>query len=168
VNNIITHGIPDESVLIPSFCIFEALMSCSRPLEDGDIVNVDITVYHEGYHGDTSKTFLVGEVVRQLSNILVVYPFTSREDEAGRQLVEVTNRALELGIMTCAPGKHFKDIGRSIHQHVRNQAPDFCISTQFTGHGIGTVFHRPPWILHYCELQVTIILLSLRMLWHSK
>jgi len=115
VNNVITHGIPDD-----------------RPLEHGDIVNIDITVYLEGYHGDTSRTFLVGDV-----------------DEAGRKLVEVTNKALQLGIETCGPGRPFKEIGRAIHQYACKEAGDFCVSSTFTGHGIGTIFHRPPWIFHH-------------------
>ncbi|KAI0650891.1 methionine aminopeptidase [Trametes meyenii] len=113
VNNIVTHGIPDE-----------------RPLEDGDIVNVDITVYMDGFHGDTSRTFLVGDV-----------------DEKGRELVEITEAALEAGIAACGPGRPFKGIGRAIHNLLRGK--DFCVSPQFTGHGIGRDFHRQPWILHH-------------------
>ncbi|KAI0677699.1 methionine aminopeptidase [Trametes maxima] len=113
VNNIVTHGIPDE-----------------RPLEDGDIVNVDITVYMDGFHGDTSRTFLVGDV-----------------DEKGRELVEITEAALEAGIAACGPGRPFKGIGRAIHDLLRGK--DYCVSPQFTGHGIGRDFHRQPWILHH-------------------
>ncbi|KAJ7492061.1 methionyl aminopeptidase [Mycena latifolia] len=112
VNNIIAHGIPDD-----------------RPLEDGDIVNIDITVYLDSYHGDTSQTFLVGNV-----------------DEPGKELVQVTNEALEAGIGACAPGRHFRGIGHAIHNLIRGT--NFSISPQFTGHGIGTAFHRKPWIVH--------------------
>ncbi|KAJ6601218.1 peptidase M24, structural domain-containing protein [Mycena vulgaris] len=112
VNNIIAHGIPDD-----------------RPLEDGDIVNIDITVYLDGYHGDTSQTFLVGSV-----------------DEPGTELVKVTKEALEVGIGACGPGHPFKGIGRAIHNLIRETS--FSISPQFTGHGIGTTFHRKPWIIH--------------------
>ncbi|KZT06471.1 methionine aminopeptidase [Laetiporus sulphureus 93-53] len=113
VNNVIAHGIPDE-----------------RPLENGDIVNVDITVFKDGFHGDTSRTFLVGDV-----------------DEKGCELVQVTEAALQAGIAACAPGRPFKDIGRAISEVIRHK--DYCVSTQFTGHGIGDVFHRPPWIWHH-------------------
>ncbi|KAI0638630.1 methionine aminopeptidase [Trametes polyzona] len=113
VNNVITHGIPDD-----------------RPLQDGDIVNVDITVYLDGFHGDTSRTFLVGDV-----------------DEKGRELVSVTEAALEAGIAACGPGRPFKAIGRAIHDLLRGK--DFCVSPQFSGHGIGREFHRQPWILHH-------------------
>ncbi|EIW61524.1 methionine aminopeptidase [Trametes versicolor FP-101664 SS1] len=112
VNNVITHGIPDD-----------------RPLQDGDIVNVDITVYLDGFHGDTSRTFLVGEV-----------------DEKGRELVEITEAALEAGISACGPGRPFKGIGRAIHELLKGK--DFSASPQFTGHGIGREFHRQPWIYH--------------------
>ncbi|KII94586.1 hypothetical protein PLICRDRAFT_33389 [Plicaturopsis crispa FD-325 SS-3] len=112
VNNIIAHGIPDE-----------------RPLENGDIVNVDVTVYLDGYHGDTSQTFLIGDV-----------------DEPGRVLVQTTQEAVEAAINICGPGRPFRDIGRTIYDIVHKRG--FSISPQFTGHGIGTVFHRTPWILH--------------------
>ncbi|KAI6004732.1 methionyl aminopeptidase [Pisolithus albus] len=113
INNIVSHGIPDD-----------------RPLEDGDILNIDVTVYLDGYHGDTSQTFLVGEV-----------------DEPGRALVEVTNAALEAGIGACNPGRPFRDIGRAIHDLIQ-QTPGYSVCTSFAGHGIGKVFHRPPWIYH--------------------
>ncbi|KAI8989863.1 methionine aminopeptidase [Trametes punicea] len=113
VNNVITHGIPDE-----------------RPLQDGDIVNVDVTVYLDGYHGDTSRTFLVGDV-----------------DDKGRELVEITEAALEAGIAACGPGRPFKGIGAAIHALLRGK--DYCVSPQFTGHGIGREFHRQPWIFHH-------------------
>ncbi|EMD40351.1 hypothetical protein CERSUDRAFT_45112 [Gelatoporia subvermispora B] len=113
VNNIVTHGIPDD-----------------RPLEDGDIINIDITVFKDGFHGDTSRTFLVGNV-----------------DDMGRELIQVTEDALELAIAECGPGRPFKNIGRAIHNFLRDK--DYSVSPQFTGHGIGDVFHRPPWILHH-------------------
>ncbi|KAI0722536.1 peptidase M24, structural domain-containing protein [Earliella scabrosa] len=112
VNNIITHGIPDD-----------------RPLQDGDIVNVDVTVYLDGFHGDTSRMFLIGNV-----------------DDKGRDLVNITEAALEAGIAACGPGRHFRDIGRAIHGLLRGR--DYSISPMFTGHGIGREFHRRPWIIH--------------------
>jgi len=112
INNIIAHGIPDD-----------------RPLENGDIINIDITVFLDGYHGDTSKTFLVGDV-----------------DDQGKDLVKTTLEAVELGIQACGPGRPFKGIGKAIHDLARSRG--YSISSQFTGHGIGKVFHRPPWILH--------------------
>ncbi|KAH9060997.1 methionyl aminopeptidase [Lactarius vividus] len=113
VNNVIAHGIPDD-----------------RCLEDGDIVNIDITVYLDGYHGDTSRTFLVGNV-----------------DEAGKELVATTSEALDAGMAVCGPGQPFKSIGQAIHNLADRRG--YSVSTQFTGHGIGEVFHRSPWILHH-------------------
>ncbi|KAJ7665078.1 methionyl aminopeptidase [Mycena polygramma] len=112
INNILAHGIPDD-----------------RPLEDGDMVCVDITVYLDGYHGDTAQTFLVGDV-----------------DEEGRELATITNEALEAGITACGPGRRFREIGKAIHGLIHDTR--FCISPHFTGHGIGTVFHRKPWVIH--------------------
>ncbi|KIM38727.1 hypothetical protein M413DRAFT_447677 [Hebeloma cylindrosporum] len=113
INNIIAHGIPDE-----------------RPLNDGDIVNIDVTLYLNGYHGDTSQTFLVGDV-----------------DAPGRDLVEITNHALERAIAVCGPGVPFKRIGNAISQVLMGK--EYVVSSQFTGHGIGKVFHCSPWILHH-------------------
>ncbi|THU85496.1 methionyl aminopeptidase [Dendrothele bispora CBS 962.96] len=129
INNVIVHGIPDD-----------------RPLEDGDIVNIDITVYLDGYHGDTSRTWLVGDV-----------------DVHGRTLVSLTNAALKAGIAACGPGKPFRGIGKAIHELVNNKkisslaaseeldltGMEFCVSPEFNGHGIGKEFHRQPWILHH-------------------
>ncbi|KLO14520.1 methionyl aminopeptidase [Schizopora paradoxa] len=113
VNNIVVHGIPDD-----------------RSLKDGDIVNIDVTVYLDGFHGDTSRTFLVGNV-----------------DIEGRKLVTATEIALQAGIKACKPGAHFKFIGAAI-QAVAD-LHGYSVSTQFSGHGIGSVFHRSPWILHH-------------------
>ncbi|KAM6488857.1 methionine aminopeptidase [Amanita muscaria] len=121
VNNVIAHGIPDE-----------------RPLEDGDIINIDITVYLNGYHGDTSETFLVGNV-----------------DAKGKSLVATSLLALHAGISICAPGRPFKSIGQAIHDSVHQSSVNvsaeediYSINTQLTGHGIGTDFHKQPWIVH--------------------
>jgi len=108
VNNCVCHGIPD-----------------SRPLEDGDIINIDITVFLNGHHGDCSETFLVGEV-----------------DREGQELIKVAREALYVGIDQCGPGKQFSGIGSAIHSHVSSRG--FQVIPSFTGHGIGTYFHGPP------------------------
>ncbi|KAI5121187.1 hypothetical protein M0805_005988 [Coniferiporia weirii] len=113
VNNVVVHGIPDD-----------------RKLADGDIVNIDITVFLEGFHGDTSQTFLIGDV-----------------DPIGRELVQAASEALDIGIRACGPGVPFKAVGAAIHSFAKSR--NLSISEQFTGHGIGTVFHRPPWVLHH-------------------
>lgn len=113
VNECICHGIPD-----------------SRPLEDGDIINIDVTVYLNGYHGDTSATFFIGEV----------------NDEA-RNLVQVTKECLDKAISICGPGREYKQIGMTIHDYADKH--HYGVVEQFVGHGVGRVFHADPVILHY-------------------
>jgi len=127
--------------------VFKTQQGHSRPLEDGDIINIDVTIYLDGYHGDTSSTFLVGDVVRNIpQNNYIPCDSLARQDEPGRDLVQMTNIALEAGINACGPGRPFNGIGRAIHEIVRNTSHSVCPA--FAGHGIGTVFHRPPWIYH--------------------
>ncbi len=113
VNEVICHGIPD-----------------SRKLVSGDIVNLDVTVYREGVHGDTNATFFVGRV-----------------DEAGRRLVQVTKECLDLGIAAVKPGRPISDIGRAIEDHAH--AHQFGVVRTFVGHGIGEQFHTDVEVPHY-------------------
>lgn len=113
VNNVACHGIPDD-----------------RPLQDGDIVNVDVTVYFNGHHGDCSKTFKVGNV-----------------DERGCYLVEKTEECLDECIRLCRPNVELKVIGNFITKFCRQHELD--IIPAFIGHGIGSYFHGPPEILHF-------------------
>ncbi|KAG8072491.1 hypothetical protein GUJ93_ZPchr0006g46016 [Zizania palustris] len=113
VNECICHGIPD-----------------SRPLEDGDIINIDVTVYLNGYHGDTSSTFLCGDV-----------------DDEAKKLVQVTRECLDKAISICAPGVEIKHIGRTIQDHADKFK--FRVVRQFVGHGVGEVFHAEPAVLHF-------------------
>lgn len=152
VNNVIVHGIPDEYVL-PTFRYKPIYRNAflSRPLEDGDIVNIDITVYLDGYHGDTSQTFLVGDVVRTHVFVPALDPYSlvASQDQPGRELVDLTNRALRAGIEACGPGRPFRSIGKAISDLLPE---NYSVSPQFTGHGIGTFFHTRPWILHHSKL----------------
>ncbi|XP_028283031.1 methionine aminopeptidase 1D, mitochondrial isoform X2 [Parambassis ranga] len=113
VNNVVCHGIPD-----------------SRKLEDGDIINVDVTVYLDGYHGDTSETFLIGEV-----------------DEVGRRLVETARQCRDEAIAACKPGAELCVIGNTISQIAH--ASGFQVCPYFIGHGIGSYFHCHPEIWHH-------------------
>jgi methionyl aminopeptidase len=122
VNEVICHGIPDD-----------------RPLVDGDIVNVDVTVYVDGVHGDTNATFGVG-----------------RLDPASKRLIKVTAECLELGIETVRPGTVVSEIGRAIETHAA--AEGFFVVRSFVGHGIGEVFHSAPQIPHYRESTATTVL----------
>jgi methionyl aminopeptidase len=115
VNEIICHGIPD-----------------SRPLQDGDIVNLDVTLFREGVHGDTNATWAVGTV-----------------DAESQHLVQVTRECLELGIAAVRPGRPISDIGRAIQ--TRAEAGRLGVVRSFVGHGIGETFHTDLAILHYYD-----------------
>jgi methionyl aminopeptidase len=113
VNEVICHGIPDD-----------------RPLQDGDIVNIDITAYLDGVHGDTNATFGVGDV-----------------DEESRLLVERTREALNRGIKAVKPGRKVSIIGRVIESYAKRFG--YGVVRDFTGHGIATSFHSGLIIPHY-------------------
>lgn len=122
VNEVVVHGIPDD-----------------RPLENGDIVNLDVTIYLDGMHGDCNATFAVGEI-----------------DEASKRLIEVTHESLMKGIEAVKPGLPINVIGRAIEQvaakHGMGVVRDFC------GHGIGEVFHTSLQVSHYYEAEATDII----------
>ncbi|MDT0215418.1 type I methionyl aminopeptidase [Rothia sp. ARF10] len=113
VNEVVCHGIPD-----------------SRPLEDGDIVNIDITAYIGGVHGDTDATYLCGDV-----------------DEESRLLVERTREAMMRGIKAAVPGRQVNVIGRVIESYAKRFG--YGVVRDFTGHGIGRSFHSGLIIPHY-------------------
>ena len=113
VNEVICHGIPDD-----------------RPLEDGDIVNIDITVFIGGVHGDTDATYLCGDV-----------------DEESRLLVERTHEAMMRGIRAAVPGREINVIGRVIQSYAKRFG--YGVVRDFTGHGIGTAFHSGLVVPHY-------------------
>lgn len=115
VNEIVCHGIPD-----------------SRPLQDGDIVNVDISVFYKGYHTDLNETFLVGEV-----------------DERGKLLVQTTYEALNKAIEMIKPGVLYRELGEVISRVVHKQG--FSVIRTFCGHGVGKLFHCAPNIPHYAK-----------------
>lgn len=110
----ICHGIPD-----------------SRALEDGDIINIDITVYLDGYHGDCSEMFVVGDSL----------------DEAGRQLIQTTYDSWISACQYVQAGRDYKDLGAIIEDYIVPRG--FSTVRQFCGHGIGRTFHTNPNVLHY-------------------
>ncbi len=113
VNHVVCHGIPGE-----------------RKLKAGDIVNVDVTVIKDGFHGDTSRMFCVGAPSIQ-----------------AKRLIEVTYEAMWRGIRAVKPGAYLGDIGHTIQRHA--EAHGFSVVREFCGHGIGRQFHEEPQILHY-------------------
>ena len=113
VNQQICHGIPSD-----------------KKLKTGDILNIDITVIKDDYHGDTSKMFCVGEVT----------PFAKR-------LIKVTQEAMNLAIKQVKPGARLGDIGHAIQKHAESNR--YSVVREFCGHGIGRQFHEEPQVLHY-------------------
>jgi len=113
VNEVICHGIPDD-----------------RVIEDGDIVNIDITAFLDGVHGDTNATFLAGDV-----------------DEESRLLVERTEESLRRAIKAVRPGRRMNVVGRVIESYAKRFG--YGVVRDFTGHGIGTAFHSGLIVPHY-------------------
>jgi methionyl aminopeptidase len=122
VNEVICHGIPD-----------------SRALQDGDIVNLDVTTYVGGVHGDTNATFFVGNV-----------------DPASQQLVRVTEECMWHGIEAVRPGRPVSDIGKAIETHAKKHR--YGIVRAFIGHGIGEQFHTDVQVLHYYDERANIVM----------
>ena len=122
LNEVICHGIPDDTVIA-----------------DGDIVNVDITAYIGGVHGDTNATFMAGNV-----------------DEESRLLVERTHEAMMRGIRAVAPGRPLNAVGRVIESYARRFG--YGVVRDFTGHGIGTTFHSGLVVPHFDDPDVTVIM----------
>lgn len=113
VNHVICHGIPGE-----------------KKLKDGDIINIDVTVIKDGFHGDTSKMFHVGK-----TSILA------------ERLCRVARESMLIGIDMVKPGVRLGDIGHAIQQHAEKEK--FSVVREYCGHGIGEVFHEEPQVLHY-------------------
>lgn len=113
VNHVVCHGIPGE-----------------KRLKSGDIVNVDVTVIKDGFHGDSSRMFFVGKSTVQ-----------------GERVVRISREALWLGIRQARPGNRLGDIGHAIQSHVERQG--LSVVREYCGHGIGRIFHEDPQVLHY-------------------
>lgn len=123
VNHVVCHGIPSEKKI----------------LKKGDIINVDITVKKDGFHGDTSMMFFVGE-----ASVL------------SERLVRITQECLYLGIKMVKPGVKLGDIGHAIQQHAEKQ--NFSVVQEYCGHGIGEEFHEEPQVLHYGRPNTGMVL----------
>jgi methionyl aminopeptidase len=113
INHVVCHGIPND-----------------KPLREGDIVNIDITLIVNGWHGDSSRMYCVGEVPRK-----------------AERLVEVTHECLMRGIAAVKPGGHLGDVGHAIQTYA--EAERCSVVRDFCGHGLGRVFHDHPNVLHY-------------------
>lgn len=113
VNHVVCHGIPNEKVL-----------------KNGDIVNIDVTVIHEGFHGDTSRMFYVGE-----PSVLA------------KRVSDTSFEGMWRGIRTIRPGARLGDVGFAVQEYV--EAQRFSVVREYCGHGIGRTFHEDPQVLHY-------------------
>lgn len=122
VNHQVCHGIPSD-----------------KKLKDGDIVNIDVTVIKDEYHGDTSKMFFVGKPSIQ-----------------AQRICRIAHECMKLGIEMVKPGLHLGDIGHAIQKHAESN--NCSVVREYCGHGIGKVFHEDPQVLHYGEAGTGIIL----------
>lgn len=113
INNVVCHGIPDD-----------------KKLKTGDIVNIDVTVILDGWHGDTSRTFFVGEVSIK-----------------AKRLTRITYECMMIGIEKVKPGARLGDIGHAIQTHAEKH--NYSTVRDYVGHGIGQIFHTEPNVFHY-------------------
>lgn len=118
MNEVICHGIPDH-----------------RPLQDGDIVNIDVSLWFEGYHADLNETYYVGD--------------KAKADQDTVRLVETTRECLDKAIEHCKPGANFKDFGDIIEKHAKSRG--LGVVKTYCGHGINTLFHCAPNVPHYAK-----------------
>ncbi|USO00770.1 MAG: type I methionyl aminopeptidase [Alphaproteobacteria bacterium] len=114
VNSVACHGVPDDV-----------------PLQDGDIINLDVVVNLNGWHGDTSRTFPVGTVAQRHLD-----------------LINIARKAMYVGIEAIKPGSRFNDIGIAVSRYI-NSKKGFCLIKEFCGHGIGRQMHEEPLVLHF-------------------
>lgn len=122
INHQVCHGVPSE-----------------KKLKNGDIVNLDITVIKDGWHGDTSRMFMVGEPSIQ-----------------ARRLSEISFEGMWIGINQVKPGAHLGDIGAAIQKHA--ESAGYSVVREFCGHGIGQKFHEEPQVLHYGKAGTGVLL----------
>ncbi|KAI1844982.1 hypothetical protein JX266_008775 [Neoarthrinium moseri] len=117
-NEVVCHGIPDQRILL-----------------DGDIINLDISLYHGGYHADLNETYYVGE--------------RAKADPDSVRIIETTRECLDKAIALVKPGTPIRDFGRVIEDHAKSRG--CAVVANWGGHGINTEFHPPPWIPHYAK-----------------
>jgi methionyl aminopeptidase len=125
LNHVVCHGIPSDSKILKS----------------GDILNIDITVIKDGFHGDTSKMFLLGEVAPH-----------------AKRLIKVTQECLYKAIEIVKPGIRLGDIGHVIQTHA--EANNYSVVREYCGHGIGRIFHEDPQVLHYGKPATGILVVE--------
>jgi len=123
INSVVCHGIPDEKTF----------------LEDGDIVNVDVSTIYNGYFSDSSRMFLIGNVSKE-----------------ARRLVEITEQSLQIGLGEVKPWKRLGDMGAAVHDFIRKNG--YSVVREIGGHGIGLEFHEEPWVSYVSEKGTEMLL----------
>ena len=123
INQVVCHGIPSESKI----------------LKDGDILNIDVTVIKDGFHGDTSKMFMVGS-----------------EKPHAKKLINITQECMYAGIRKVKPGAHLGDIGNAIQTLAEEN--HYSVVRDYCGHGIGQIYHEEPQVVHYGEIGEGLVL----------
>lgn len=139
INHVVCHGIPASRDSYFGKILRPAI------LKDGDIINIDVTVIKDGYHGDTSKMFLVGDVA-----------------PSDRYLCEIAQESLYLSMKLIKPGARLKDIGTTIEKYIKDQNKNnhrtkLSIVRRYCGHGIGRNFHEEPQVVHYRNDDRTVL-----------
>lgn len=124
------HGFPKATCISINEVVCHGIPSDDRILKDGDILNIDVTVIKDGYYGDNSKMYIVGEP-----------PIRSKK------LVEAAQEALYVGLRAVKPGVRLNEIGKAVQKYTESQG--FSVVREYCGHGIGTEFHCEPQVLHY-------------------
>lgn len=124
------HGFPKATCISINEVVCHGIPSDDRILKDGDILNIDVTVIKDGYYGDNSKMYIVGEP-----------PIRSKK------LVEAAQEALYVGLRAVKPGVRLNEIGKAVQKYTESQ--EFSVVREYCGHGIGTEFHCEPQVLHY-------------------
>lgn len=122
INHVVCHGIPSK-----------------EKLKNGDIINIDVTVNKDGYFGDTSRTFIVGN-----------------GNSLARRLTKTARECLHLAIKEAVPGAHLGNIGAVIERHAKSQK--FSVVREYCGHGIGKAFHEPPQVLNFGKMHTGAVL----------
>ncbi len=133
------HGFPKSICTSVNHVVCHGIPSSEKILQDGDIVGIDVTPTVDGWHGDSCRTFMVGDSFLQNKNSVA----------KAAKLVDITYKAMMIGIETVRPGGFFSDIGKAIESYVKSQG--FSVVRDYGGHGTGKTFHCAPSVCHYYD-----------------
>ena len=128
------RGFPKSICTSPNHVVCHGIPTASKVLKNGDILNIDVTVIKDGYHGDTSKMYIIGT-----------------PSIKAKRLVKITQECLYLGINQVKPGNTLRDIAHVIQTHAEKAG--YSVVREYCGHGIGKIFHEEPQVLHYVDAE---------------